>query len=237
MPEPVSIWMRPERPARGPRPAYSRERITAAAIEIADAEGLEAASMRRVAGEIGTGAMSLYRYVPGREELIELMVDAVLGELDLPDRPSGDWRADLALLAHRRRALHLRHPWLLRVPARRPVFGPNQLRLGEFALGTLDATGLPIDELISLTGLLTGYLENFSRTEVGWAEEARRTGLDMDQWMAANSTYVNRLVSSGEYPMFARIVIEARQPHMDTDARFEYGLARVLDSIAAALPG
>ena len=127
----TNIWLRPQRPARGPRPAYSRAQITELAVRVADAEGLAAASMRRIAAEIGTGAMSLYRYVPGRDDLIELMVDHVTGELDLPEVPSGNWRADLTLFAERSRAVRLRHPWVQDVRPLRYSFGPNQLRVLE----------------------------------------------------------------------------------------------------------
>jgi len=237
--EHMSIWMRPERPQRstpGPRPAYSRARITETAVAIADAEGLDAASMRRIAAELGTGAMSLYRYVPRREDLIELMVDAVTGEMDLPDRPTGDWRADLSLLAHERRALWRRHPWLASLTEGHPVWGPNSLRVLEFAYGAIDGFGLPIDEITSLIGLMSGYVAGVVRTEVGWAEEARRTNVDMRQWMSDIGPYVHRILATGEYPMFARVIEETRTPWMEPDARFQYGLDRVLDSIAATLP-
>lgn len=236
----VSIWMLPERPQRsapGPRPAFSRAQITETAVAIADAEGLDAASMRRIAAELGTGAMSLYRYVPRREDLIELMVDATAGEMDLPDRPTGDWRADLSRLAHERRALWQRHPWLASLTEGHPVWGPNSLRVLEFTYGALDGFGLAIDEVASLVGLISGYVAGVVRTEVGWAEEARRTNVDMRQWMSDIGPYVQRLIVSGEHPMFARIIHETQTPWMEPDARFQYGLDRVLDSIGATLPG
>ena len=121
--EHVSIWSIPERQGRGPRPAYSRVQITEAAIRIADADGLEAASMRRIAAELGTAAMSLYRYVPSRGDLIELMADHVLAEMDIPGRPSGDWRADLTLIADGPRAMWLRHPWLAGLDGTRALLG------------------------------------------------------------------------------------------------------------------
>ncbi|WP_067472460.1 TetR/AcrR family transcriptional regulator [Actinomadura hibisca] len=231
----VSIWMRPERPARGPKPAYSRAQITEAAVRIADAEGLEAASMRRIAAEIGAGAMSLYRYVPSREDLVELMYDHVFGEQALPDRPSGDWRADLTLMAHAMRATLLRHPWVAVAPRGRPSIGPNQLRLTEFGAGALDL-GIPIDDILTYAGLLHGYVANVTRDELAWIEEKRRSGMSPEDLMVRNSPYVRRLLASGRYPMFQRIVMDARQPHMSMDERFAYGLERVLKCIEAALP-
>ncbi|REE98277.1 TetR/AcrR family transcriptional regulator [Thermomonospora umbrina] len=233
---PDIIWLRPERPARGPRPAYSRAQIIEAAVRVADAEGLEAASMRRVAVEIGAGTMSLYRYVPRREDLIELMIDHVHGELDLPDRPTGDWRADLTLLAERLRAMSVRHSWLVRLPNVGLVFGPNMLRIVEFGIGTLDGRGLPIDEVIVLAGIFRGYVDGFVRDEVTWMENERRTGQTYEELMATAAPYVWHLLDSGDHPTFRKIVVEARQPHMDVDARFAYGLERVLDAIAASLP-
>ncbi|WP_207933588.1 TetR/AcrR family transcriptional regulator [Actinomadura sp. GC306] len=230
----ANIWMRPERPARGPRPAYSRAQITGAAIRVADAEGLEAATMRRIAAEIGAGAMSLYRYVPGRDDLVELMADHVMGEIDLAGVPSGDWRADLARYAQGLRAMWLRHPWIAAARGSLPGLGPNQLRVVERVAAVLDPH-VPIDEALTLMSVLTGYVESAAREEAGLAEHARRGGPTAAQWMTRNSPYVRRLIDSGEYPMFTKIVLEARQPHLDPGDRFRYGLERVLDGMATAL--
>jgi AcrR family transcriptional regulator len=231
----VSIWMRPERPARGPKPAYSRARITEAAIRIADAEGLEAATMRRIAAEIGAGAMSLYRYVPSRDDLVELIADRLQGEIDVDGMPSGDWRADLTRYAEGLRAMWLRHPWIATVQRSLPSFGPNQLRLIEGVMGALDAH-VSIDENFALMTMLNGYIEGAVREEVSWAEEVRRSGLSESEWMARSSPRVHQLMESGEYPIFSKIVTQARPPHLSRDEQFRHGLERVLDCIAAALP-
>jgi hypothetical protein len=129
-----------------------------------------------------------------------------------------------------------RHPWLSTLSGHGPLLGPNTMRLLEFGVGPLDGFGLPIDEMLSLYGPLDGYVQNFARGEVAWAEQERRTGTDMQEWMIHNSPYIRRLMDSGSHPIFSRIVRDARQPHMDPEARFQYGLDRVLDSIAASLP-
>lgn len=231
----VNIWMRPERPAYGPTPVYSRAQITEAAVRIADAEGLEAATMRRIAAEIGAGVMSLYRYVPSRHDLIELMADRVMGEIDVAGMPSGDWRADLTRYADELRAMRLRHPWIASVQRSLPSFGPNQMFLIERLMGVLDAF-VSIDENLGLVAMLNGYVEGTVREEISSAEELRRSGLSESEWMARSSPYVDRLVKSGEYPIFTKIVMEARQPHLSRDDQFRYGLKRVLDCVAAALP-
>ncbi|CAG6391050.1 TetR/AcrR family transcriptional regulator [Streptomyces cocklensis] len=237
----ASIWMQPERSRRaspGPQRAYSRQQVVRAAIKIADEDGLPAASMRRIAAEIGAGTMTLYQYVRNREDLIELIVDEVTGEMGLPDRPSGEWRADLSDVVVAKRALYLRHTWLAtRVPGH-PVWGPNSLHLQEFLLSSFDGFEVSVDEAVSLIGLLNGYVESFVRAEVGWQEEARRTGVDMQEWMRRTAPYARQLVLSGKYPRFARVLMENTSPHMEPDARFQYGLDRVLDSIEASLkPG
>ncbi|MCP2339395.1 TetR/AcrR family transcriptional regulator [Actinomadura rupiterrae] len=231
----TNIWMRPERPARGPKPAYSRDQITEAAIRIADAEGLEAATMRRIATEIGAGAMSLYRYVPSRDDLLELTADRLMGEIDLDGVPSGDWRADLTRYADGLRAMWLRHPWIAGVNRSLPGFGPNQLQLIERVMGVLDPH-VPVDENLALMAILNGYVEGAARDEVTTAEEIRRSGLSEDAWAARDLPYIQRLVESGRYPVFTKIAMDARQPRMSRDEQFRHGLARVLDCIEAALP-
>jgi AcrR family transcriptional regulator len=235
----VSIWMRAENAERtgpGRRPGYSRARIVEVAVRIADAEGLDAATMRRIGQELGTGAMSLYRYVPRRDDLIDLMLDAVVGEIELPERPGGDWRADLSLVAHQTRAVGLRHPWQAAL-ARRPTLGPHSLAVYDFALGALDGHGLHVDEMTSLCGMVGNYVAAAVRDEIGWLEHARHTGMDRAQWMAEYvGPYVRQVVESGRYPMFNRSIREGRLAHLSPDERFQYGLDRVLNGIAAALP-
>lgn len=231
----VSIWSMPERQGRGPRPAYSRAQITEAAIRIADAEGLEAASMRRIAADLGTGAMSLYRYVPSRDDLIDLMIDHALLEMDTPDRPTGDWRADLTLIAENTRAVWRRHPWLAGLHRPRITLGPNRLRLLEFAFGVLDV-GIPIDKMLILLDMLNGYVERVVRGEIEWTREMQENGMTPERWMMQSAPYVRELLDTGRYPMFERIVRDARLPHMDREEQFRYGLDRVLDCIAGALP-
>ena len=231
----VNIWMRPERAAYGPTPVYSRAKITEAAVRIADAEGLEAATMRRIAAEIGAGAMSLYRYVPSRDNLVELMADRVMGEIDVTGMPSGDWRADLTHYADGLRAMWLRHPWIATAQRSLPSFGPNQLILIERLMGVLDAF-VSIDENLGLIAMLNSYIEGTVREEISSAKEFRRSGLSESEWMARSYPRIQQLVNSGEYPIFTKVVMEARQPHLSRDDQFRHGLQRVLDCIAAAIP-
>src|SRR5262245_32195265 len=119
------IWTRMEREPRAGRPTLSREQIVRAAIEIADAEGIEALSMRRVAAKLRAGTMSLYWHVPSKDDLLDLVRDAIMGEVKLPSTPSGGWRADLRLVAYQTRAELLRHPWYGEIIGDLPSLGPN----------------------------------------------------------------------------------------------------------------
>jgi len=131
-----SIWLRRERAAVGRPAQHSRAEITAVAIGIADREGLDAVSMRRVAAELGTGAASLYRYVATRDELLDLMTDATAAEYELPE-PTGDWLAELVTVGAQARAILRRHRWLANLIITRPVIGPNGVTLIEHVLTVL----------------------------------------------------------------------------------------------------
>lgn len=230
-----SIWIRPQRNSRGPDPTYSREQITAAAIKIADAEGLEAVSMRRIARELNAGPMSLYRYLGSKEDLLDLMVDAVQAEDPLPDKPSGDWRADLTELAERGRAMLLRHPWTTSVTTSRPSFGPNSLRVFEYSLSCVDGLGLSIDEMLSIVLNLIGYVRNFVQGMLAEAEASRRTKMTEDEWRATQTPYLKQIIESGKYPLFTKVIVEAALPHLDPERVFRIGLDNLLDGIAAKL--
>ena len=138
-----------ERGAQPPRRdrGLSRDEIVRTAIAVADAEGPDAISMRRIARELSAGAMSLYWYVGSKEELLELMLDAIEAEIEVPE-PSGDWRADLGTFAHRTRAALSRHRWAVEFIGTRPPSGPNDVRNLERLLGLLDGTGIDDFRLI-----------------------------------------------------------------------------------------
>lgn len=230
------IWLRPERPARGPVPAYSRAQITEVAIRIADAEGLSGLSMRKVAAELGSGTMSLYRYVPSREDLVELMIDAVLGEMTDEDLTlTGDWRKDLTRLAYRTREILKGHPWMA-VANYGLSYGPQAVRVAEAWLEAVDGLGLNIDEMLSVVGMGMSYVNGFVRGELHQAEVHRRTGLTEEDLMRRNAPYIRQLIESGRYPLIERVIIEAEQPHMDPETAFAYGLGRILDGVAGSLP-
>ncbi|GGQ68582.1 TetR family transcriptional regulator [Streptomyces griseorubens] len=225
--EPHVIWARPERSGRGPRPAYSRADIAAAAVRIADAEGLDAVSMRRVAAELGCGTMSLYNYVPRKEDLHELMADAVAGEHELWE-PSGDWRADMLRVARQTRDLMHRHPWLPRLMS--PVYGfsPNALRYLEHCLACLDPLPGPQGAKMELIAMLNGIVTTYVSNELATAERTRSLPWSQDQENAVRIAYLQSRIATGEYPRMARAFMEDAGP-IDLEAVFERALTRVLD--------
>jgi AcrR family transcriptional regulator len=230
------IWDRPERAARGPAPSLSREQITTAALKLADTRGIEAVSMRALAVELGVGAASLYRYVVRKDEVIELMVDAVMGD-DLQFEVRGDWRGDLRSFAHGLRAMILRHPWMAVPSAGLRNFGPNTAQCYERVLGAIDDLGLEIDEMLVMVETLDAFVRGRVFEELSEEEAVRRSGLDQEQWMQAQFPYITGLIESGRYPLLTRVVLDARAPH-DPDRLshgFDVGLERVLDGLATML--
>ncbi|MBJ7000288.1 TetR/AcrR family transcriptional regulator C-terminal domain-containing protein [Streptomyces griseofuscus] len=227
---PEVIWARPERTGRGPRPAYTRDDIAAAAVRIADARGLDAVSMRQVAAELGCGTMSLYNYVPRKEDLYELMMDAVGAEHALWP-PSGDWRADLTRVAHEARALMHRHPWMPRLMS--PVYGfsPHTLRYLEHCLACLDPLEARYGEKLELIAMLNGVVTTYVRNELDTAERVRALPWSEDEENAVRGAYLARQVASGEYPRMAAAFAEDPGP-IDLEAVFERALRRILDAYA-----
>jgi AcrR family transcriptional regulator len=232
-PGPV-IWARLDRSQRRPQPSLTHEQIARAAIRIADVEGVQALSMRRVASELGAGTMSLYRYVDSKDDLLDLMVDTVVGENELPDKPSGDWRSELAELARRSRAIAHRHPWAVRFLLARPNLGPNAVRQLEYAMAAVDGLGLDIDGMFDMASTVAAFVVGFVQEELAEAEAQRRTGLTVEQWRARMAPYVRQLIATGRYPFLERVVVEA-EDYPDVDATFERRLSLVLDGLAANL--
>lgn len=223
---PELIWLRAERSARGPAPSHSRAAIAAAAIALADAEGLAGVSMRKIAASLGAGTMSLYNYVPKKEHLFDLMLDAVAGEWRLPDAPSGDSRADLAAFAREGLAAMRRHAWVPALVLTRPTIGPNSLRCTDHFLAVLSGSDLPGGTKMELFALLNGFLCQFAQ----W-EASQRTNNANEQWTADLVAYLTVAVATGRYPHVAAALSSGGEPDLDPDSVFNRSLERVIDVI------
>jgi AcrR family transcriptional regulator len=226
------VWARPARPPRGRARGLHREQIVRAAIAIADRDGLDALTMRRVAERLGAGTMSLYWHVRNKDELIELMRDEVVGEQTLQE-PSGDWRSDLATFARDVRRTFLRHPWLASLLGSRPALGPNSLRQDELSLAVV--SGLEVDEQTrtAIPPAVYFFVIGYVLQEVAEREAQRRTGVSEEAWRASVAPYIEQVLASGAYPNLQRAVGRGGGP--DGDAAFEFLLELVLDGIAARL--
>lgn len=224
--------------SRGPKPAFSRDKIAATAIKIADAEGIEAVSMRRIAAEMGSGTASLYRYITNKDELLDLMVDAMLPEFTL-SKPSGDLRMDLRAIVSRGRKMILAHPWMISISTYRSSLGPNTLRWLELILGLLDGHGLDIDEMLVVSNTLFNFAKGYAAGEIAEQEASKRSGLSREQWMTSRAHHTQAILKTGKYPMFARVVKDARAPHDPYAAErgFYLGLDHILDGIELRISG
>jgi AcrR family transcriptional regulator len=218
------VWER--EPYRSKRQALSVERIVDASIALADAEGLDALSMRRIAAELLTGTTSIYRYVDSRDDLLDLMADAVQSD-HMP--LTGDWRADLEAYAHHERELWIRHPWLAPLLATRPSLGPNWLRALEHALTAAAPLTSDIAAAASAVGLIRDYVRGAVMRELAEKETHRRTGQTEDQWRATVAPYMRKIIESGAYPRVSRFVESA---DLSPAEQFSYGLRRILTGIA-----
>ncbi|MFE9580944.1 TetR/AcrR family transcriptional regulator [Nocardia sp. NPDC006044] len=223
------VWERPEPPNR-PAPApLSREQIVQAAIRLADADGLDAVSFRKIAAELNVGPMRLYGYIDDKAELLDLMVDAVQAEI----RPAGDgWRAMLQSLAEATRNAAHRHEWLAELLGGRPQLGPHALTNGETVAAAL--RDLDVDAVMPMVAAVNAYVTGAVRREIAERRAERATGLDERGWQAARGPYLTRAFATGQFPALSTVVHDAT--HLDADQTFQAGLRFLLDGIAAGLP-
>lgn len=229
------IWERPEPPARPAPSPLSRDRIVCAAVELADADGLGEVSLRKVAAALDAGPMRLYGYVATKDELLELMVDAVYAEIPLPDPTAADWRAILRSLAQRTRQAAHRHEWFVDLLGGRPHIGPAALAHLEAKMSVLDgAAGFEdIDAVMAAAGTVYAYTLGALRAEIAERRTERAGGMTEQQWQAASGSYMIRMLATGHYPTLAKITRDATRSGADTV--FEVGLDCVLDGIATRL--
>ncbi|WP_019927589.1 TetR/AcrR family transcriptional regulator [Nocardia sp. BMG111209] len=222
------VWERPEPPNRPVPAPLSRERIVATAIRLADADGLEAVSLRKVAAALAVGPMRLYGYIATKDELLDLMVDAVYAEI----RPTGDdWREVLRDMAESTRAAAHRHEWFADLIGGRPQLGPHALARGEAVVAGLGA--VDVDIVMPVTNAVNAYVIGAVRREIAERRAERVTGMDTEQWQSASGPYLRRMFDTGRFPRLATVIRDAA--HLDPDETFDTGLDFLLDGIAARL--
>jgi AcrR family transcriptional regulator len=236
-PGPASIWDLPARGARGPRPRHDRAAIAATAVRIADAEGLAAVAMRRVASELGMATMSLYNYVPAKEHLAQLMTDHLAAEYTYSSLPAPDPRSAIADLARQARDIARRHPWLPGLLHRPMPPGPNGLRYLDYFLGLLAGSGLDTGAKLELIAMISGFATTYGAMQGTLASQHSSAA---DQ-MAGQIQAFARAAASGTYPNLAA-ALAAAGPVRSEDEVFESCIQRLIDvarpaSGPAARPG
>jgi AcrR family transcriptional regulator len=230
-----SVWMRPARSRKGPRPSLSREQIVRAAVELLDAEGLTGLSMRRLGAKLGSGATSVYWYVANKDELLDLAFDEVLGEVDIPDANVEGWRSAADAMARSLRAVILRHTWISSLYGVRPAIGPNAMRFGERLLQVLTTAGFKDMELAHASTVLMSHTIGAATTNAALHTASTRSGKSATELVRQLDPYIDRI--AGEYPSYGKWWSEHRDldvVQLQEDA-FTFGLDRLLDGLESWL--
>ena len=224
------LWGRQQRPRRGPKPSLSLDRIVTTAVELADADGLASLSMQHLAERLGCAKMALYRYVPGKAELVALMLDTAIGEPPqlAPDEQAGPgeerWRAVLGLWAVTIFDRYRAHPWAIEASAGARPTGPQEMAWMETALAALADTGLTGSERLDTVVLLNGHVRSLAQVAAGQpdpeGEMARQVG-------AALAAQPDR------YPQV--LAAFSASPRSEQDNALQFGIDRILDGLAAPI--
>ena len=225
-------------PRRGPRPGLTVNAVVEAGTRVADTEGLEMVTMRRIAGELGVGAMTLYNYVPGKNELLDLMLDAAYLAMDRGDTSSQGWRLRVRTIARENRALFVAHPWATHVTTTRPPLGPGQLTKYEHELRAFD--GLGLDELDADAALdhVLAFVAGHARQHVETAAARDSSDADDQDWWDVAGPLLAGIVDPTVFPTADRVGGAVGQVHgsaADPTRSWNFGLEVVLDGLATHL--
>lgn len=226
-----AAWGLRERPAKGPKPGLSLDRIVAAAVRIADTEGLPAVSMGKVASEVGATAMALYRYVGNKDELLALMVDAGLGDPPDVPRPGQGWREGLADWAWAEGAAYRRHPWAPKAPIAGLPMLPHQVAWMEHGLRCLAGTGISEQQKLSSILLISNLVRGYVMLELDLSTALGGAPPD-DQAMTGMGRSLARLAPPDRFPALTTALASGALDNADpVDDELGFGLERVLDGI------
>jgi AcrR family transcriptional regulator len=223
-----SIWTR--QPASPPtRETLTRDQITKMAMTTLDEEGLAGLSIRKLAAKLGAGATSLYWHIPTKDDLIDLLIDEIWGEIDVPDPSLAGWRNGALLFGHSLRAAVIRHHWLPEVMYTRPSIGPNAMKLGSRSLVLFGAAGFTGKELDYAMGSVMSYALGTASAEVATREISRRSGRTLTEWAG------DILQHAATIPDPAMVESVRRRVNRDIDTTFSesfsFGLEALLDGL------
>jgi len=223
---------------RGPRQSLSVERVAAAAIALADGDGLGSVTMRAIARVLGVVPMSLYTYVPGKAELLDLMLDTVYRQMLRGDLSGMPWRERLAAVAQENRDLFTRHPWIAEVSTCRPPLGPGLMAKYEHELQAFEGLGLDDVEMDAALTFLLGFVEAAARSAAEANAARQDSAISEEQWWAANAPLLAQVFDEAKYPTASRVGAAAGAAHgaaYDPDHAYTFGLQRVIDGLGALI--
>jgi AcrR family transcriptional regulator len=232
-------WGVRERPTKGPKRGLSLEQIVDAGVRVANADGIGGVSMSRVASELGTSAMSLYRYVASKDELLMLMIDGAFGQVEVGEPIEGAWRERLERWAEIELAAYRRFPWIVRIPVSGAPIMPTQLRFAEWGLRALGGTKLAEHEKLSVILLITSFTRSFALLSSDIAA-AFAAGDPMARATSNYGALIKKLTSAEEFPAFHAVVDagtfeDVGEEFDGLDYDFRFGLDRILDGVAALI--
>ncbi len=230
-----SVWARPPKRRRD-QPTLSREQIVSAAVALLDAEGVEALSMRKLGTRLDVAAASIYTHVASKDELVELVVDEVHGEVGLPG--AGPWREAATRFAHDLRSVFLRHPWIgsLLGEAGVAYLGPNVLKLSEAALALFEDAGFSLDDADLAFNTVMAYVVGRATSEAAWLTALHRGGQDEQTWKEQLWPAAEEAVRN--HPRLKKLYAAQRNRKAGevNSSDFARGLECVLDGLATRLP-
>ncbi|MQS38328.1 TetR/AcrR family transcriptional regulator [Streptomyces katsurahamanus] len=225
-------------PRRGPRRGLSVDAVVDAATALADAEGLTALTMRRVAQALGVVPMTLYTYVPGKAELLDLMLDAAYARMPRADIAARPWRERVRTVADGNMALFGTHPWAADVSTTRPLLGPGQMAKYEYELSALDGLGLDDVAMDDCLTYVLGFAQSCARAAADARAVERDSAMSEREWWEANAPLLARVLDPAAYPTASRVGAAAGAAHGSAYSprhAYAFGLARVLDALAALI--
>ena len=224
------LWSGAAPPKRGPKPKVTLAEIVAAAIRIADAEGLDAVSTRRVAEAVGISPMSFYTHIPGKAELLDLMLDAAADVGERPVFDPAEWRDNVALIARGYRQFYLAHPWVFELSTHRPVLGPNTMTAYDTALSAFDGLGLDEVEMdLSLTAV-SNYVHGAVRDAARAEMVKKLSGMTDEEWWYSVEPFL-QTIDFSPYPVASRVgpIVGELYGVGDPERAFNFGLELLLD--------
>jgi AcrR family transcriptional regulator len=227
-------------PRHGPRQGLTIDQIVAAATSLADADGLDGVTMRRLASELGVVPMTLYTYVPGKAELLDLLLDAAYRRMVRTDTRGQPWRRRVAGVAAENRALFEAHPWAAAVTAARPPLGPGLMAKYEHELAALDGLGLTDLQMDAALTCLLAFVQSWARAAADIQATRHESAMDEEQWWAASEPVLRQVLDPGAFPLATRVGTAAGTAHRaayDPQHAYDFGLRTILDGLAALIAG